>query len=122
MRRVKGVCPFCGDGHVTHLDGTVYGCSRDHYWRNIEGIVDELHRLTVAEASVKMAMLDEGYIDEVEKINKTNIYEDPIIFPPEIVHQITQAKLELVRDGMFMAFMTPEGKVIFALRNKKPHN
>ena len=69
MRQVKGVCPFCGDGHVTQLDGSKFSCSRSHYWRIEDGGVEKLHRLTTTEASVKTAMLDEQYLVEIEQLN-----------------------------------------------------
>jgi len=69
VKRVKEVCPFCGDRYVTQLDGSKFNCSRGHYWRDKDGIIEKLHRLTTNEALVKMAMLDVQRLVEIEQLN-----------------------------------------------------
>ena len=122
MKRVKEVCPFCGDRHVTQLDGSKFSCSRGHYWRDKDGIIEKLHRLTTNEASVKMAMLDVQRLVEVEQLNKTNMYKDKIILPPEATQEVRQGMLELMKEGELMAFLTHDEEIIYAIIDDKPYH
>ena len=124
MRQVKGVCPFCGAGVVTLRDEItgIYGCSCGRYWRTEDDVNDELHRLTMVEASVKMAMVNERYLLEVEQLNKTNMYKERIIFPPEAAREVRQGMLELMKDDKLMVFLTPDEEIIYALIDDKPYH
>jgi len=121
VKRVKGVCPFCGGGHVTQLDGSKFSCSRGHYWRIEDDGVEKLHRLTIAEASVKMAMVDVQRLLEVEQLNKTNTFKEKIVFPPEALQVLRQGILGLVRDGELMVLLTPDEEIIYALIDEEPY-
>ena len=37
----KQVCPFYSDENITQVDATICSCSRGHYWRIIEGAIEE---------------------------------------------------------------------------------
>ena len=122
VKRVKELCPFCGDRYVTQLDGSIFSCSRGHYWRIEDGGVEKLHRLIIAEASAKMAMVDVQRLLEVEQLNKTNTFKEKIVLPPEALQLVRQGMLGLVRDGELMVFLTPDEEIIYALIDDKPYH
>lgn len=122
MRKVEEVCPFCGAGPVTLLDDVsrVHGCRCGRYWRDKEGVTEELRRLTRSEASVKMTMRNKQYVEEAELLSKIDIFKDIPLFTVEDLQIPRQGLLGQMRDGELMVFLTPDEEIIYALIDDKP--
>ena len=122
MRKVKEVCPYCGAELVTLLDDytRVHGCRCGRYWTDKEGVIEELRRLTVAEASVKMASLNKRYVEEVEQLSKMDLFQGIPRFSVEDLQRPRQGQLGLMRDGKLMVFITPDAHLIYAFLEGKP--
>lgn len=122
MRQVNEACPYCGAELVTLLDDCtrVHGCRCGRYWRDKEGVTEELRRLTVSEASVKMASLNKRYVEEVEQLSKTDLFKGIPHFSVEDLQRPRQGQLKLMRDGKLMVFLTPDAHLIYALIEGKP--
>jgi len=120
LRKVKEVCPYCGAEPVTLLDehSRVHGCRCGRYWRDKEGVTEELRRLTVSEASVKMASLNKRYVEEVEQLKKMDLFKDIPLFSVGDLHGLWQGRLGLMRDGKLMVFLTPDEYLVYALLEK----
>jgi len=117
LRKVKEVCPYCCAEPVTLLDehSRVHGCRCGCYWRDKEGVTEELRRLTVSEASVKMASLNKRYVEEVEQLSKIDLFKDIPRFSVEDLQEPRQGQLKLMRDGELMVFLTPDEHFVYAL-------
>ena len=99
MSQVKEVCPYCGGGLVSLLDDytRVHGCRCGRYWRDKEGVTEELHRLTVSEASVKMAMLDKRYVEERGQLLKMDFFKGIPHFSVEDLQRPRQGLIALMQ-------------------------
>ena len=83
-------------------------------------MIEELHRLTVSEASVKMASLNRRYVEEVEQLLKMDLFKGIQHFSVEDLQRPRQGQLELMRDGKLMVFITPDAHLIYAFLEGKP--
>lgn len=122
LRKVQEECPYCGVELVTLLDDftRVHGCRCGRYWTDKEGVTEELHRLTVAEASVKMASLNKRYVEEVEQLSKIDLFKDIPHFSEDDIQEPRQGQLELMRDGKLMVFITSDAHLIYTFIEGKP--
>jgi len=120
LSQVEEVCPFCGAGTVTLLDNAsrVHGCRCGRFWRDKEGVIEELRRLTVSEASVKMAVLDKRYVEERGQLSKMDLFKGIPHFSVEDLQRPRQGQLKLMRDGKLMVFITPDAHLIYAFLEK----
>lgn len=120
MRKVKEECPFCGAEPVTLLDDytRVHGCRCGRYWTDKEGVIEELRRLTVSEASMKMDSLNKRYVEEREQLSKIDLFKDIPHFSVGYLHGLWQGRLGLMRDGELMVFLTPDGYLVYSLLEK----
>ena len=114
--RASEACPFCSTDRVTLLDNAmrIYCCSCGGYWRNVDHDFYWLKRLSVAEASDKIVSNNEEYRLYVEQLKNSSMCKSMEIVLPETLEKARLGILKMMRCGELMAFLTPDGDLIFA--------